>query len=99
MLAPSGVVALNLSRGGALLICAESILAGTPVSLRFDGRDPGGRPRSWLHAGRVLRAETGDWPAEGRRVAVIFDEPLPEDCLFQQVRRTKIVRLVQGARS
>ena len=28
-----------------------------------------------------------------------FDEPLPEDCLFQQVRRTKIVRLVQGARS
>jgi len=97
--APTGVVALNLSRGGALLVCAESILSGTLVSLRFDGRDPGGRPRSWLHAGRVLRVESGGWPADGRRVAVIFDEPLPEDCLFQHVRRTKIVRLVQGARS
>ena len=97
--APSAVVALNLSRGGALLVCAETVLSGTSVSLRFDGRDPGGRPRSWLHAGRVLRVETGGWPAEGRRVAVAFDEPLPEDCLFQHVRRTKIVRVVQGARS
>jgi diguanylate cyclase (GGDEF)-like protein len=97
--APSGVVALNLSRGGALLVCADSILSGTPVSLRFDGRDPRGRRRSWLHAGRVLRVESGGWPAEGRRVAVAFDEPLPEECLFQLVRRTKIVRLAQGARS
>lgn len=97
--APAGVLALNLSRGGALLVCAESILSGTPVSLRFDGRDPRGRPRSWLHAGRVLRVESGAWPADGRRVAIVFDEPLPEDCLSQHVRRTRVGRRVQGARS
>jgi len=94
----TAVVALNLSRGGAYVISGESFEPDVPVSLRFDGRDVGGRPRSWLHAGRVVRIEPEGWPADGRKVAVAFDEPLPDECLFQQVRRTRIVRLAQGAR-
>jgi hypothetical protein len=92
------VVALNLSRGGVFLICGDSFETGIPVSLRFEGRDAGGRRCSWLHAGRVVRVEPAGWPADGRRIAVAFNEPLPDECLFQQVRRTRIVRLAQGAR-
>ena len=36
---------------------------------------------------------------DGFRVAVAFDRPLPEECLFQQVQRTSALRAVQGGRA
>jgi hypothetical protein len=82
---------LNLSRGGALLELGGSCPADARIELRFDGRDGEGRPRSSRHAGRVVRVDPA--PAARCRVAVAFDDPLPEDCLNQHVLRHETLRV------
>jgi diguanylate cyclase (GGDEF)-like protein len=89
---------LNLSRGGALLDLDEEMRAEAPVQLTFGGRDASGRPRDWVTAARVVRVERRGASGERCRVAVAFDEPLPEECLFQQVQRSSALHAVQGGR-
>lgn len=89
---------LNLSHAGALLDLDEDLSAATPVELRFRGRDAAGRPRDWVVNARVVRFERGGARADRRRVAVVFDDSLPDECLFQQVLRTGALRSVQGGR-
>jgi diguanylate cyclase (GGDEF)-like protein len=89
---------LNLSRGGALLHLDDTLEPATPVELTFEGRDAAGRPRNWARSGRVVRVESRDGFVDGCRVAVAFDELLPEECLFQQVQRTSALRAVLGGR-
>jgi diguanylate cyclase (GGDEF)-like protein len=87
--------ALNLSVGGILLeVGAEP--AGAPVVLTFDGRDPAGRPRRWEMRGRVVRVEPAGRSAGLWRAAIVFDESLPEVCLFQQVQKTSALRMAFG---
>jgi diguanylate cyclase (GGDEF)-like protein len=89
---------LNLSRVGALLDLDERLPAATPVELTFSGRDAAGLPREWVVAGRVVRIERRGAGGDRCRVAVAFDAPLAEDCLFQQVQRTSALRAVEGGR-
>jgi diguanylate cyclase (GGDEF)-like protein len=100
---PSGVEAtdarpLNLSQGGVLLDLDHEPRPAAAVELTFVGRDAAGRPRDWVHAGRVVRAEPSASGGERWRVAVAFDRELCEECLFQQVQRTGALRAVQGGR-
>ena len=96
---PTRVRPLNLSRQGALLDVGDDLHASAPVEMTFDGSDATGRPRSWVTVARVVRV---DRPARGGRrgrVAVVFDEPLSEDCLFQQVQRNSTLPVVQAERA
>jgi diguanylate cyclase (GGDEF)-like protein len=96
--AGSEVRPLNLSRAGALLDLAEELEPAASFELEFRGRDVAGRPRTWLTAARVVRVERGGARADRCRVAVAFESPLPDECLFQQVHRTNALRAVQGGR-
>jgi hypothetical protein len=44
---------------------------------------------------RVVRLERR-LPLAACRIAVAFEQPLPEDCLQQQVRRTRTARAIEG---
>jgi len=90
---------LNVSRGGALLDLDERLSAAAPVELSFGGRDAAGRRRDWVTAARVVRVERRGAHGDGFRVAVAFDAPLPDECLFQQVQRTSALRAVEGGRA
>jgi diguanylate cyclase (GGDEF)-like protein len=96
--ASSEVRPLNLSQGGALLDVDTALTETASVELTFGGRDAAGRPRSWVAAAQVVRVERRGTRGLSFRAAVAFDEPLPEACLFQQVRRTGTLRAVQGGR-
>ena len=89
---------LNLSRGGALLDLDHEPRPAAAVELSFAGRDAAGRPRNWVHAGRVVRVEPRGTTGERWRVAVAFDRELSDECLFEQVQRTGALRAVQGGR-
>jgi diguanylate cyclase (GGDEF)-like protein len=94
----SEVRPLNLSQGGALLDVDEELTETVPVELTFGGRDAAGLCRRWVTTAHVVRVERRGTRALAFRAAVAFDEPLPEECLFQQVRRTGALRAVQGGR-
>jgi diguanylate cyclase (GGDEF)-like protein len=103
LLTPTGEAAsevrpLNLSRAGALLDLDEELEQAASVELEFKGRDMAGRPRAWFMAARVVRIERGGAQGDRWRVAVAFESPLPDECLFQQVQRTSALRAVQGGR-
>lgn len=87
---------LNLSRGGALLDLDHELGTAQAVELTFDGRDAAGRPRSWVMPARVVRVERRGAAGRQVRVAVVFQDPLPDECLFQQVLRTRALRAAEG---
>jgi diguanylate cyclase (GGDEF)-like protein len=94
---PVRVRTVNISLHGALLEIDCELASRSPVELTFDGRDAAGRPRTWPVPGRIVRVE-----AQGERgwpTAVRFDAPLAEDCLQQQMRRTRELRAVMGGRA
>ncbi len=88
---PHDVRPVNLSRQGALLRLPRACRAAERLELTFGGHDPSGRACSWVCRGRVVRI---DRPERGddRLVAVRFDEPLDEDCLEEQIRRSDVGR-------
>jgi len=92
-----GVTPLNLSRGGGLLDLEGEVPDGEPVEIIFHGRDRWGRPRIWNAAARVVRVERAAGPDSCGRIAVAFDGGLQNDCLDQQVQRSRPLRVVGGA--
>lgn len=90
--------ALNFSLEGALLELPTDCRPREQLELTLGGRDPAGRARTWVRRGRIVRIEKRPMPEGGFRVGVRFDEPLSEECLRQQVRRSEKARLV-GSRS
>ncbi len=77
-------VALNLSRNGALLETSDLHPPASPIVL-FMGRDgSGGRDPDWVVRGRVVRVEPRAPSADGFRIGVAFDQPVPEECLLVQ---------------
>jgi len=95
---PAEVRPLNLSLSGALFDLDEELAPALAVELTFDGRDRAGRWCAWVASARVVRVERRGARGGGYRVAVAFDQPLPEACLFQHVQRTGALRAVQGGR-
>ncbi len=90
---------LNLSRGGALLDLDGELRQSAAVKLTFGGRDAAGRPRSWVMAARVVRVERRRTAGQPHRIAVAFQGLLPEECLYQQVHRTRALRAAEGGRA
>jgi diguanylate cyclase (GGDEF)-like protein len=89
---------VNLSLGGVLLDTRGKYDTADHVEVRFDGIDATGRKRDWSTEATVIRVEPGEASAgetedspqvELRRVALAFARPIPEDCLFQHVRRNR----------
>ena len=90
----------DVSRSGVLLELRERVPEGAGVELGFVGHDPAGGRLCWQRQGRVVRVERLDRPpATVFLVAVELAEMLAEDCLRQQVRRTRALRAVEGARA
>jgi len=97
--AASPVRPLNVSREGALLdIDGGEPAPAASIELSFEGRDARGSERAWLRSARVVRVERRGVRGAGARVAVAFEEPLPEDCLFQQVQRAGPLPALPGGR-
>ncbi len=90
---------LNLSRGGALLDLDGELGQSETVQLKFDGHDPAGRARYWVMDAQVVRVEPRPTAGQPQRVAVAFDGELPEDCLQQQVQRTRALAAAEGGRA
>ena len=70
------VQAINLSRGGALLLAGTDDPPSGPVELTLWEED-----ESWTVAGRVIRVEAQPSASGERQFAVAFDRPLPDICL------------------
>jgi diguanylate cyclase (GGDEF)-like protein len=87
---------LNLSISGALIEVLDDLDSARTVNLTFAGRDRAGQPRSWSLDGRVVRVEDSH-VRERRRIAVAFERPLPEECLVQQIQRTRPARAARAA--
>jgi len=73
---------LNLSEGGALLATRFDYLPSDAVELRLAGYE-----QHWVVPGRVVRFEPAAADSGRHLVAVVFDEPLPRECLRTQARR------------
>jgi diguanylate cyclase (GGDEF)-like protein len=82
--APLSVGAENLSSTGALLVARVALALSVRVRLRYEGGEAGARA-SWEREARVVRVEPGG--ARGARVAVAFDDPLPDTALRHLVTR------------
>ena len=96
---PQRAQPVNLSRRGALLELPADCRPEELLEVTLGGRDPAGRPRTWVRRGRVVRVEA-EPVAEGPcRVAVCFEKPLSDECLEQQVRRSQSLRAAVGGRS
>jgi diguanylate cyclase (GGDEF)-like protein len=95
-MAAGAVQPVNLSRSGALLEVAElpASVGEVALELTFGGRDASGKSRCWTMPARVVRLERRV-PFAACRIAVAFEEPLPEECLQQQVRRGRSVGAVE----
>jgi hypothetical protein len=88
--APEGRAApVNLSLAGALLATDETYRTAEPVRVTF-----GGRGQDWVVVGRIVRVEPPAPPRRGR-VAVAFEEPLPEQCIRHHASRTGPRRLLR----
>ena len=86
-------------RLGALIEIPADCRAESALELMFDGRDPAGRAQAWIRRARIVRVEEPAERASRVRVAVAFDEPLSEDCLHEQIRRSEPARLLGSARA
>jgi len=84
------VLALNLSRTGALVATPAPFrpLEAVRVALTAGGREDG--RRRWLVQGRIVRVQPR--PAEGHHIGIAFDQPLPESCLRSQTRAAGTAR-------
>lgn len=94
---PHRVLPLNLSRLGALVELPADCRPRERLELTFCGEDPAGRAAEWTRRCSVVRVEGN--PGAVLRVAVSFDEPLTDECLRQQVRRSRSARVAVGARA
>jgi diguanylate cyclase (GGDEF)-like protein len=74
--AGGAVQAINLSRGGALLLTQMEDPPAGPLELTLWEED-----ESWTIAGRVIRVEEPPSASGERQFAVAFDRPLPDICL------------------
>ena len=91
------VLALNLSRGGALVESSELYRARDPVRVHLGrGRSEKSRPR-WVVSGRVVRVERDRAGPQDYRLGIAFEQPLPEPCLRAQTyHRGSAPRAVSG---
>jgi hypothetical protein len=89
---------LNLSRSGLLLDVNLEPEPADCWTLTFEGRDAAGRQRLWNVEARVVRVDRRLARGEGSLVGLVFSEPLPEECLFQQIERTTGLREARGGR-
>jgi diguanylate cyclase (GGDEF)-like protein len=96
---PRRALPVNLSRRGALLELPADCRPEELLELTLGGRDPAGRPRTWVRQGRVVRVEAEPVAEGSCRVAVCFEKPLSDECLEQQVRRGQPLRAAAGGGS
>ncbi len=91
-------MAVNLSRNGALLETSGKHPPVSPIVLFLGGDEEGAPNRDWIVKGRIVRIEPRSPAAQGFRIGVAFDQPVPEECLLVQAAAVRQpLRAARGA--
>jgi diguanylate cyclase (GGDEF)-like protein len=90
---PLPAVAVNLSRGGALVTTSAPCRPSETVVVRLTAGGHAGAARSWIVQGKVVRVGgEGSETHGGHDVGIAFDQPLPDACLRSQTYPAAPVR-------